>query len=75
MKKSDRIMKVATGSFIAGILLVVGSINKNIFVGADAQTTEFITNIIIGGLIVGVVLIIVSVILFMAASGNYYKGN
>lgn len=75
MRKSEKIMKYGSGSFVAGILIVVGSLSKNIFVGADTVTSSQIELAFGVGLIIGTVLIIISIILFVLASANYSKNE
>jgi hypothetical protein len=75
MRKSEKIMKVGSSSFVIGILVVVGSLSKNIFVGADTTISiqaDFAFKV---GLIVGIALIILSVILFMLASASFDKNE
>ena len=73
MRKSEKIMKYGSGSFVAGILIVVGSLSKSIFVGADTQIPTVVTYAFVGGLIIGTALIVLSIILFMMASSSFGK--
>ena len=63
-------MKYGTGSFIAGVLIVVVSLSKNIFVGADTIVPSQVEFAFKLGIIVGSVLIAISVLLFMLASSS-----
>ena len=66
----NKIMKFGTGSFIAGVLVVLASLGKNIFVGADTVISAQIQSAFKIGLIAGTILIVVSVVLFMLAGSG-----